>query len=139
MTGVIPMKTKFILALLAAASVGVAVQAHHPFAAEFDVNKQVTLQGTLAKMEWVNPHGWIYLDVKGPDGVKQWTIEASGPNQMNRRGLKKTDVTHGMPITVKGYAHRREPLLANGRTLVLPDGRSFYIGSVGGPNDGADK
>ena len=135
------MKIRFLLVLLAAAALSVvAVQAHHPFAAEFDVNKQVTLQGTLAKMEWVNPHGWIYLDVKGADGaVKQWTIEASGPNQMNRRGLKKTDVVHGMSITVKGYQHRRDPLLANGRTLVLPDGRSFYIGSVGGPNDGADK
>jgi hypothetical protein len=135
------MKTKFILVSLAAVVLcASAVQAHHPFAAEFDVNKAVTLQGTLAKMEWVNPHGWVYLDVKGPDGaVKQWTIEVSGPNQMNRRGLKKTDVTHGMPITIKGYQHRRDPLLANGRTLVLPDGRSFYVGSVGGPNDGADK
>ena len=135
------MKTKFILVSLAAVVLcASAAQAHHPFAAEFDVNKAVTLQGTLAKMEWVNPHGWVYLDVKGPDGaVKQWTIEVSGPNQMNRRGLKKTDVTHGMPITIKGYQHRRDPLLANGRTLVLPDGRSFYVGSVGGPNDGADK
>ena len=136
------MKTKLIPVVLAAAALcAVAtVHAHHPFAAEYDVNKQVTLQGTLAKMEWVNPHGWIYLDVKGTDGaVKQWTIEASGPNQMNRRGLKKTDVVHGMPITVKGYQHRRDPLLANGRTLVLPDGRSFYIGSAGGPDDGADK
>lgn len=136
------MKTKIILVLLAATALWAVppAQAHHPFAAEFDVNKQVTLQGTLAKMEWVNPHGWIYLDVKGADGaVKQWTIEASGPNQMNRRGLKKSDIVHGMPLTVKGYQHRRDPLLANGRTLVLPDGRSFYIGSVGGPNDGADK
>ena len=136
------MKTKIFTVLLAAGAL-CAVQparAHHAFAAEYDVDKPVTLTGTLTKMEWVNPHGWIYMDVKQPDGaVKQWTIEASGPNQMSRRGLKKTDFVHGMSLTVKGYQGKKDPVLANGRTLVLADGRSFYIGSVGGPNDGADK
>ena len=136
------MKAKFILALLAAGALS-AVQpalAHHAFAAEYDIEKPVTLTGTLTKMEWVNPHGWIYMDVKGADGtVKNWTIESSGPNQMSRRGLKKTDFVHGMSLTVKGYQGKKDPVLANGRTLVLADGRSFYIGSVGGPNDGADK
>jgi hypothetical protein len=136
------MKTKVILALFAAGALYAIqpVQAHHAFAAEYDVEKPVTLTGTLTKMEWVNPHGWIYMDVKGPDGVvKNWTIESSGPNQMSRRGLKKTDFVHGMTLTVKGYQGKKDPVLANGRTLVLADGRSFYIGSVGGPNDGADK
>lgn len=114
--------------------------AHHPFAAEYDVSKQITLTGTLAKMEWVNPHGWLYMDTKQPDGtIKHWTIETSGPAQMSRRGLKKTDFVAGMPLTIKGYQGIKDPALANGRTLVLADGRSFYIGSVGGPNDGADK
>ena len=136
------MKTKIFTVLLAAVAL-YAVQpahAHHAFAAEYDVDKPVTLTGTLSKMEWVNPHGWIYMDVKQPDGsVKQWTIEASGPNQMSRRGLKKADFVHGMSLTVKGYQGKKDPVLANGRTLMLADGRSFYIGSVGGPNDGADK
>ena len=100
----------------------------------------MTLTGTLSKFEWVNPHSWIYIDVKQPDGVvKRWTVEASGPGQMSRRGLKKADVTDGKPLVIKGYQSRKDPTLANGRTLVLADGRSFYIGTVGGPNDGADR
>src|SRR5687768_6673318 len=135
------MKTGIILAVLAA---GVCASqpalAHHPFAAEYDVNKPVTLTGTLARMEWVNPHGWIYIDVKQPDGtIKQWTVETSGPGQMSRRGLKKTDTVDGMSLVIKGYQSRKNPTLANGRTLVLADGRSFYIGAVGGPSDGADR
>jgi WD40 repeat protein len=136
------MKTRIVLALLAAAALYAVrpVQAHHAFAAEYDVDKPVTLSGNVTKMEWVNPHGWIYMDVKGPDGtVKQWTIETSNPNQMSRRGLKKTDVSHGTPIQVKGYQGKKDPVLLNGRTLILADGRSFYIGSVGGPDDGADR
>jgi hypothetical protein len=136
------MKTKTILVLLAAGTLwGVqSAQAHHAFAAEYDVEKPVTLTGTLTKMEWVNPHGWLYLDVKQPDGTtKNWTVETSGPQQMSRRGLKKTDFVKGMPIVVKGYQGIKDPVLANGRTLVLPNGRSFYIGSIGGPDDGADR
>ena len=136
------MKTTTILVLVATGILCSfqAAQAHHPFAAEYDIQKPVTLTGTLAKMEWVNPHGWIYMDVKQPDGtITKWTVETSGPGQMSRRGLKKTDFVYGMSLTVKGYQGRKDPVLANGRTLVLADGRSFYIGSVGGPNDGADK
>jgi hypothetical protein len=136
------MKTGKVLAVLAAAAlcVGQPALAHHPFAAEYDASKPVTLTGTLSRMEWVNPHGWIYMDVKQPDGtVKRWTVETSGPGQMNRRGLKKSDTVDGMSLVIKGYQHRRDPVLANGRTLVLADGRSFYIGAVGGPNDGADR
>ena len=136
------MKTRIVLAVLAAGVLcaGQQALAHHPFAAEYDASKPVTLTGTLSKMEWVNPHSWIYLDVKQPDGtVKKWTIEASGPGQMNRRGLKKADMTDGKPLVIKGYQSRKDPTLANGRTLVLADGRSFYIGTVGGPDDGADR
>ena len=136
------MKKGIVLAVLAAAALCAAqpALAHHPFAAEYDASKPVTLTGTLGRMEWVNPHGWIYVDVKDPDGtVKRWTVEATGPGQMNRRGLKKADTVDGMPVVVKGYQSRNDPTHANGRTLVLPDGRSFYIGSVGGPNDGAER
>lgn len=136
------MKTKMVLALFAAAALCAVqpLQAHHAFAAEYDVNKPVELKGTLTRMEWVNPHSWIYMETKQPDGtVKKWTIESSGPSQMARRGLKKADFVDGMTLTVKGYQGIKDPALANGRTLILADGRSFYIGSVGGPNDGADK
>jgi hypothetical protein len=136
------MKTKTILVLLAAGTLWAvqSAQAHHAFAAEYDVAKPVTLSGTLTRMEWVNPHGWIYMETKEPDGtVKHWTVETSGPSQMSRRGLKKTDFVKGMPIVVKGYQGIKDPVLANGRTLVLPNGRSFYIGSIGGPDDGADR
>jgi len=136
------MKTKILLVLFAAGALWSAqpAQAHHAFAAEYDEKKPVTLTGTVTKMQWVNPHGWMSMDVKQPDGkVKHWTIETSGPSQLSRRGLKKADFTDGMSAVVKGYQGIKDPSFANGRTLVLKDGRSFYIGSVGGPNDGADR
>src|SRR5687768_462305 len=105
MTGGIVMKTKIIPALLTAGVLcaGQSALAHHPFAAEYDAEKPVTLTGTLSRMEWVNPHSWIYLDVKQPDGtVQKWTIESSGPGAMSRRGLKKTDFVAGMSLVVKG-------------------------------------
>jgi hypothetical protein len=136
------MKTKILLVLLAAGALWSVrpAQAHHAFAAEYDEKKPVTLTGIVTKMQWVNPHGWIYMDVKQPDGkVKHWTIETAGPSQLSRHGLKKADFTDGMSAVVKGYQGVKDPALANGRTLVLADGRSFYVGSVGGPNDGADR
>jgi len=136
------MKTKILLVLLAAGAFWSVqpAQAHHAFAAEYDETKPVTLTGIVTKVQWVNPHGWIYMDAKQPDGkVKRWTIEISGPSQLSRRGLKKADFTDGMSAVVKGYQGLKDPALANGRTLVLADGRSFYVGSVGGPNDGADR
>jgi hypothetical protein len=113
-------------------------QAHHAFAAEYDVTKPLNLNGIITKVDWENPHGWIHMDVKEPGGtVKHWTIETAAPSQLSRYGLKKADFVEGMTAVVKGYRGKKDPVLANGRTLVLKDGRSFYIGSVGGPNDGA--
>ena len=135
------MKMKITLVLLAAAALCAVqqAQAHHAFAAEYDVDKPVELKGILTKMEWVNPHGWIYMDTKQPNGmVKHWMIETAAPSQLSRHGLKKADFVDGMTAVVKGYQGKNDPGLANGRTLVLKDGRSFYIGSVGGPNDGAE-
>jgi hypothetical protein len=134
------MKTKFFIVLLVAGAL-YAIQpafAHHAFAAEYDQTKPLTLNGVITRMEWANPHGWIYMDTKEGGAVKHWMIETAAPSQLSRHGLKKADFTDGMTAVVKGYQGKTDPGLANGRTLVLKDGRSFYIGSVGGPNDGAE-
>ena len=135
------MRTKCFLILLVAGALFAVqpAQAHHAFAADYDVAKPLNLNGIVTKMDWENPHGYIHLDVKQSNGsVKHWTIETSAPSQLSRYGLKKADFVDGMTATVKGYQGKKDAALANGRTLVLKDGRSFYIGSVGGPNDGAE-
>ncbi len=116
--------------------------AHHAFAAEFDANQPVTLKGTLTKMEWTNPHGWIYVDVKGPDGtVVNWAVEAGGPNTLLRKGLRKTDFTIGSEVIVDGYRAKNGTSSANGRTVKFADGRNFFMGSTGTglPGDAPDK
>jgi hypothetical protein len=130
------MKLRLLLIAIATLRVGVApVFAHHSFAAEFDLNKPVTLRGTLTKMEWVNPHGWIYIDVKGADGkVVNWAVEAGATNQMLRRGLRQTDFQVGTEIVVEGYQARNGSPTANGATVKLSDGRNFFLGS---PETGA--
>ena len=106
------------------------VAAHHAFAAEFDANKPITLVGTLTKVAWVNPHGWIYVDVKGKDGkVTPWAIEFGSPNALLRRGLRKADFPPGMTVTVKGYLAKSGKPVANASTVTLPDGRSLFAGS----------
>jgi len=109
-------------------------RAHHSFAAEFDINKPVTLEGVLTRMEWVNPHGWIYVDVKKPDGqVEHWAIEAGGPTQLLRRGLRKTDFPAGIEVKITGYRSRDGNTTANGQSVTLKDGRNFFMGSVTTP------
>ena len=104
--------------------------AHHSFAAEFDASQPITLTGTLTRMEWTNPHGWIYIDVAGPDGkVANWAVEAGAPNGLLRRGLRKADFPPGITLTVKGYLAKSGKPVANASTVVLPDGRSLFAGS----------
>lgn len=118
------------------------VRAHHSFSAEFDVNQPITLKGKLTKIEWVNPHGWIHLDVPQKDGrVVSWAVEAGSPNALMRRGLRKTDFPIGAELTVTGFRAKNGTPTANGRTVRFPDGRDFFTGSsgTGAPEDGAEK
>ncbi len=117
------------------------MMAHHAFAAEFDANKPVHLQGTVTKMEWINPHAWIHIDVKKPDGkVEQWMIEGGTPNTLFRRGFTKESLVYGTVIVVDGYQAKDGSLKANGRDLTFPDGRKLFLGSsgTGAPRDGRD-
>ncbi len=127
------MKSKLsLIALTASFLVAAAapVFAHHAFAAEFDAKKPVKLRGTVTKMEWINPHTWIYMDVKKPDGtVEEWMIEAGTPNTLLRRGFTKDSLKAGTEVLVDGYQSKDGSLRANGRDLTLPDGKTLFLGS----------
>ena len=112
--------------------------AHHSFAAEYDADKPVTLTGSVTKMAWINPHSWIYIDVKGKDGsVVNWAIETGAPNAMFRRGFRKDSLPVGTQIVVDGYQAKNGTAKANGRNVTLPDGRVLFVGSsgTGAPDD----
>jgi hypothetical protein len=117
------------------------VVAHHAFSAEFDANKPIQLTGTVTKMEWINPHAWIHIDVKKPDGsVEKWMIEGGTPNTLLRRGFTKNSLAIGTEIKVDGYQAKDGSLKGNGRDLTLPDGKKLFMGSsgTGAPRDGKD-
>jgi hypothetical protein len=132
--------------LVAAALLGifgarVPLAAHHSFAAEFDGSKPVTLKGTVTKMEWTNPHAWLHVDVKGPDGkVVEWLIEGGAPNALLRRGWNRESVAAGTAILVQGFRARDGSNRASGGDVTLPDGKKLFIGSTGtgAPGDRQD-
>jgi hypothetical protein len=111
---------------------GVRLSAHHSFAAEFDEKKPVTLKGTISKMEWVNPHSWLYIDVKRADGkTETWALEFGSPNQLYRRGWTRELLPVGVEVTVTGWLSRTDPLTANAGAVVLPNGNKLFAGSPG--------
>jgi len=112
--------------------------AHHAFAAEFDAKQPVKFKATVTRMEWTNPHVWIHVDVKQPDGtVEKWSIEAGTPNVLFRRGFTKQALLPGTEILVDGYRAKDGSRRANGRDLTLPDGRTLLLRASGpeGPPD----
>jgi hypothetical protein len=109
-----------------------SASAHHAFAAEFDANKPVNFKGTITKMEWINPHSWLHVDVKQPDGTMvNWAIEAGTPNVLFRRGFTKETLTPGLEVVIDGYQAKDGSHRANGRDLTLPDGHQLFLGSSG--------
>ena len=110
----------------------VSLRAHHAFAAEFDAKKPVHFEGTVTKMEWVNPHVWLHIDVKKPDGsVENWAFEAGTPNVLFRRGFTKESLLPGTKVVVDGYQAKDGLKRANGRDLTFSDGRKMFLGSSG--------
>ena len=105
--------------------------AHHAFSAEFDTNLPVELHGTASKMEWVNPHAWLYIDVKEGNKVETWAIEMGAPNAMIRRGWNKSSIPLGIAVVVSGFQAKNGQKIANGRDVLLPDGRKLFIGTTG--------
>jgi len=125
------MRTRLMAAVVLASALAapLAAWAHHAFAAEFDEKKPVKLQGQVTKMEWINPHSWIHIEVKDADGkLTNWMIEGGSPNIMLRRGFTKNSLLPGTTIIVEGYLARNGSNKANGNSITLSDGRKLFVG-----------
>lgn len=126
------MRMRFTMSVVAAAALlaaSVPAWAHHAFAAEFDAQKPVKLRGTVTKVELINPHSWIHIDVKNPDGtVTNWMVEGGSPNALVRRGVTKNSIPVGSEIVVEGYAAKDGSSHANGRDITFADGRKLFVG-----------
>jgi hypothetical protein len=141
------MPKQFLFRMLGAAMAGCAVAgsvpaiAHHAFGAEFDPNRPLVLRGPVVRVEWVNPHTWIHMEVTKEDGSKEvWMVEGGTPNTLLRRGLTRDTLTPGTEIIVDGYQSKDRSNRANGRDVTFTDGRKIFMGSsgTGAPRDGAD-
>jgi hypothetical protein len=140
------MRSKLFSVIAGAAFVvtaaAVPVIAHHSFAAEFDAKRPVKLRGTVTKMEWINPHSWIHIDVKTADGkTEKWMVEGGAPNALLRRGWNKNSLLPGTEILVEGFQAKDGATRANGRDITFPDGKKLFVGSsgIGAPDERPEK
>jgi hypothetical protein len=136
------MRIKLLVALAAGGlllnGAAMAVMAHHAFNSEFDAAKPIKLTGIVKKMEWINPHSWLTIDVKRPDGTMEtWEIEAGAPNAMFRRGFNRNSLPIGTEVVVNGFQAKDGRKRANGRDISFPDGKKLFMGSsgTGAPGD----
>jgi Family of unknown function (DUF6152) len=128
-------KIRMAAVVLVAAGLPMGAQAHHSFAAEFDASKVVHLDGTVVQFSWVNPHSWIYMDVKKADGtIDHWKIEGGAPSLLLRRGWNRDSLTAGARVVVDAYQSRDGALRASARDIVFPDGRKLDAASSYDPN-----
>jgi hypothetical protein len=138
------MRTKVVVGAVAAGWLVIAggsALAHHAFSAEFDANRPIQLRGTVVKMEWVNPHTWIHVDVKQKDGkTERWMIEGGPPNSLLRRGFTKASLLAGTEVFIEGFQAKDRSRKANGRDVTFPNGSKLFLGSsgTGAPKDGRD-
>jgi hypothetical protein len=136
-------RAAILAAALALSGAGAArLYAHHAFGAEFDPNLPVLLKGPIVRIEWINPHTWIHVEVTKKDGGKEvWMVEGGTPNSLLRRGLKRDSLKIGQVVIVDGYQSKDRTNRANGRDITLPDGQKFFLGSsgTGAPYDAPGK
>jgi len=132
-------------AALSLAVAGGAALAHHAFAAEFDGKAPVLLRGKVVRVEWINPHAWVHVNVVGADGKEtEWMVEGGTPNTLLRAGIDRNSLKAGQEIIVRGYQSKdrlcRPACKANGRDVTFPDGKKLFMGSsgTGAPKDGSD-
>lgn len=129
------MRIKTLSAVTGAALAAVAAipaVAHHSFAAEFDINRPIVLEGEVTRMEFSNPHSWLHIEVVTDDGeTQQWAVEGGAPNALIRRGWNRNSIPSGTPVRVEGFQARDRSFRASGREILLPDGSSLFMGSTG--------